>query len=668
MAFENQPTHNYLHEILFIAFAQKRVIINTALFIFIGVVGYALLAPSRYRAETTMLVKGKQLARNLEAFTQADPRILPISREDLNSEVQLLTSFHVLKSTAQALNEPLPLPQASSDDQLQQTIGKLARAVTVKIVPASNILNISLQWSAAADAQHILETLRDKYLEYRTSVYQPKRLRSFYDDTVTDYQQAIDKKQLQVAIIIDSMKSTSAMPEIESNLSLRKEVEAQLGSHEQSSLMLGTRLTFLTGQIAQAQGNQRAYSPQLEMDIHKKHKLDNLSNGSVTKAAWGQKFMPQPRHHELRSIDDKRYTLQLFMGKNLDGVKRYLTQNNLNKHPLLRIYPTQRSGEDRLVVIYGNFENRQTALMALKNARFLNQTWAKPYALVHRDLDRLLPQVDKTTPESATHAKQQVIDNISPAQEKSRPLTFKRKLHLFTNLENVAIRQLADSVQESMKLFNLTSRDFLPESAKYKLSKAQLDKQYATLLQEVISLKNHRLSELTAVDQIIAHLTKKIDRLSRRNLELARLQVNLDRVKRDLALLEQSFSNYYKLREEVTMVDRSHAASLNTQIITLTPPWANARATFPNKTLLIPFGLLIAILVGLTVGFIKEYFDDNFKRSDDSLRLIGIPTILCLSDLEDIEGITSSRFKQAFFKGHKPKPLAFIDNTDRQDP
>ncbi len=471
----NKDAENILHEILFIVFSQQRLIVNTAIIIFIAVLAVSFLAPKKYVSQASLLVKGKRVERNPELITQFETRRLPITSEDLNSELQIITSSEVIKQSITELAQTskiFSLPgEINDDDELQSPelikhIKKIRSSLDVNIVPSSKILNVSLRWGNAKEAKHILDVLLKHYFIYRNTVYKPKQIKNFYDKTVTSYQESIDQEDEKLAQIIEKIKATSAHKEIESNLGLKKEYSQQLGLLEQSYLATNAAVSHLTKQ-----------------------------------------------------------------------------------------------------------------LIMVKNNEF--------------DPDHII---------------------------------------LFSNLDNIPIRELATAVHTDLANYRDIRKHYKLSSTKASLASNNLKRSYNLLIKEVDSIASKQKDELDAIINSINFLKQQILKIDTRNTELAKLQISLEKIERDKTLLEQSFSNYYRLREETNMSEKTQTASLNTQVILLSPVWADQSAVFPNKKVLIPFGFIISVLVGLTAGFIKEYFDDTIKRPGDSIKFIGKPTILSFID------------------------------------
>jgi uncharacterized protein involved in exopolysaccharide biosynthesis len=96
-------TENYRRELLFIFFAHKKFILFVTLIILALSILIALYWPKTYAAYGSVLVTGKKLEKSPEAIEESDIRSYPVSKEDLFSEVQIMTSFEVIEQTIKNL-------------------------------------------------------------------------------------------------------------------------------------------------------------------------------------------------------------------------------------------------------------------------------------------------------------------------------------------------------------------------------------------------------------------------------------------------------------------------------------------------------------------------------------------------------------------------------------
>lgn len=469
-------SENLLREILFIFFANKRVVIETFTLIFLVVLAVAFLSPKEYTANATLMVKNKRVERNPAIVQQLRDRIQDVTREDLNSEAEIIGSIEVIKATVLRLAKEtdiftlhvhpetgLPIDEYNQD-RLTQLGKKVAKKLSVSLVRSSQILELNLIWSSPENAKIILDTIISEYLRYRNAVYKPEKAKGFYNDTLHSYQQLMDENRNQIVQLTQKIKASNAQIEIESNLEVREGFLLQLGGLEQQRKNLRADLNYFNKQLAK------------------------------------------------------------------------VTENDAGDYVF------------------------------------------------------------------------------------------------FTNIENQSIREMASSVRIKLHEYRSITSRFLADSNRAKRKREELEKAYTTFLFEVRALVEHKSDQLQAVEDTIHHLNSKIKELDDRNVNLAKYQIELEELNAKNALLEESFNNYYRLHEESRMQERTRNAAIDTHIVILTNTWASKDATFPKKGLLIPFGFVIAAMLGLTVAFINEYFDNTFKRPVDTEINLDIPTIISLSD------------------------------------
>jgi uncharacterized protein involved in exopolysaccharide biosynthesis len=469
-------SENILREILFIFFANKRIVIETIALIFFIVLAVAFLSPKEYTANATLLVKGKRVERNPAVVQKLQDQLQDITREDLNSEAEIIGSIAVIKATVIRLAKDTDIFSLSLDPETNLPIDeyneerltdlgkKLSKKLDVTLVRTSQILELTLVWDSPEDAEIILDTIINEYLNYRTAVYKPEKAKGFYNDTLKSYRELLDENSEQLVKLTQKIKAPNAEAEIESNLTVSEGFQLQLGDLE-------LKRQNLTGDL--------------------------------------------------------------------------------------------------------NYFNKQLAMLSDNNN----------------------------------------TDYV-----------------FFTNIENQSIREMANSVRVKLHEYRKINSKFLATSHRAKSKKEELDKAYTTFIKEVRSLVEHKTNQLQAVEDSIAHLKTRLKELDSRNINLAQYQIQLEELMGQKQLLEESFNNYYRLHEESKMQERTRNAAIDTQIIILTKTWASKDATFPNKGLLIPFGFVISVMLGLTVAFINEYFDNTFKRPVDTALHLDLPVIIAISD------------------------------------
>lgn len=94
---------NPLRELVVIIFMQRRLILWVFATIMTAVVGVLLFSTTIYQIDSTLLMKSKQMERSPENLDTNNLRMMPVREDDLNSEVQILTSMQVLDKTRDQL-------------------------------------------------------------------------------------------------------------------------------------------------------------------------------------------------------------------------------------------------------------------------------------------------------------------------------------------------------------------------------------------------------------------------------------------------------------------------------------------------------------------------------------------------------------------------------------
>ena len=106
----------------------------------------------------------------------------------------------------------------------------------------------------------------------------------------------------------------------------------------------------------------------------------------------------------------------------------------------------------------------------------------------------------------------------------------------------------------------------------------------------------------------------------------------MEEIQRESRLLELSFDTYYKRREEANVVQDSQGTGYSAHIDILSQARATLQPFFPKKVQVILMGLLIGLITGLSLGFIREFLVHTFKRAKDIEDVLELPVIFSISD------------------------------------
>lgn len=250
---------NYGREIAFILFSQKWVAILATLLVVAATFAVVFGVTPKYEAVGTFLVKGKKIDTDPGSLEKAQVRLMPITKADLYSEVEILLSGEVAHRTAQDLIPKglwrfIGIPKESSEGYLTDMLqGRLASRLKTTVVPSSNVVEARLRWTDPKEAEIILEALMRNYLDYRNSIFNPQGVGEFFDEQVANYQKALDEKQKELMDIISTTNAPDAEAEIRQNLELSASIERQLNDLEAEYL----NMKAFIGQIEAALSSKR---------------------------------------------------------------------------------------------------------------------------------------------------------------------------------------------------------------------------------------------------------------------------------------------------------------------------------------------------------------------------------------------------------------------------
>ena len=196
---------NYWIELMF---RRKNAFLETAGIILGLVVLGTLLWPPVYESTAKIFVQNNRaqllVSPDLQTESSQNPGIVanPVSEQDLNSEVELLTSLHLVKQAIAGL----PMPYDSS--LLQDTVGlalqlpssgyrllhdsptldprdqwalKLASHVNVSVIKRSNIIEVDFRAHDSRWSHDFLSRLITQYQEYHAGLSNDPEAEQFFD-------------------------------------------------------------------------------------------------------------------------------------------------------------------------------------------------------------------------------------------------------------------------------------------------------------------------------------------------------------------------------------------------------------------------------------------------------------------------------------------------------
>ncbi|SFA92358.1 GumC family protein [Azotobacter beijerinckii] len=195
--------------------------------------------------------------------------------------------------------------------------------------------------------------------------------------------------------------------------------------------------------------------------------------------------------------------------------------------------------------------------------------------------------------------------------------------------EDREIRQLGDRLIEQIGQYGAESDVYRSDSVPMQNLYAQISRTRQQFLQVVSNRISERTKDLEIVAGVIAQKTARIDEYRGRIRELQDAQSGLRQLNTEIEALHQAFFTYTQRYEESRSRSQLEGGLSNAKV--LSRPFEPTEASFPNPLLIIPLGLLTALLLAVAVGYIREFFDHRFKHPEQLLRQLGLPVLMTIN-------------------------------------
>lgn len=218
-------TENYIRELYFILFRQWKIIIGTTILFFVIAFLIAFLWPPTYSASGSVLLKGRKMEKSPEAIERLELRPSGLRREDLQSEVEIMISPDVIERTVKYLQGK---NLYRKDIKVINEVYSIQKNLSTKIIPISNIIEITFLSKNRTDAVNVLNTLMEQYINSRLQIYSPSEAEKFYSEQADMFRDELYKKEKDMVGIIEGSMVADPQKEIDSNLLLKQALEQQL--------------------------------------------------------------------------------------------------------------------------------------------------------------------------------------------------------------------------------------------------------------------------------------------------------------------------------------------------------------------------------------------------------------------------------------------------------
>src|SRR3954452_2575934 len=222
-------THSFTaRDVAAIGFRHQKVLVLCFVGVLLGVGLSSLFLPSKYKAETKLLVKRERVDPVISPESNAPMTVHDtVSEEEINSEVELITSSDVLqkvvtscgldkKGAFSSILHPWQTPQNRTD----KAVANLRAELQLEVLKKTNVISISYESKDPKVAQKVLATLDDEYLQKHLDIHHPSGQFEFFDEQAEKYRQDMMAAETKLKQFAD--KQGGVAPAVMRDMTLQK--------------------------------------------------------------------------------------------------------------------------------------------------------------------------------------------------------------------------------------------------------------------------------------------------------------------------------------------------------------------------------------------------------------------------------------------------------------
>jgi uncharacterized protein involved in exopolysaccharide biosynthesis len=257
-----------LRDIALVCFRHRQFILLTFGAIFLSLLGYVVITPRTYQAETKILVKRERADPVVTPENNASPILTTgVTEEDLNSEVELLKSGDLLErvvitcglahppayslvgSVLRTVRKISP-EQGNSQLAIPLAVRALERNLKVDAIRKTNLIQVSYASPDPNLAASVLKTLTSLYLEKHLEVHRPPGTFAFFQQEASRYWEGLRAAENKLADFNRAQNTVSAQAEKSAGQQRLAEFTAALGQTRTAIAATEGRIQTLTTQMA----------------------------------------------------------------------------------------------------------------------------------------------------------------------------------------------------------------------------------------------------------------------------------------------------------------------------------------------------------------------------------------------------------------------------------
>ena len=266
---------------------------------------------------------------------------------------------------------------------------------------------------------------------------------------------------------------------------------------------------------------------------------------------------------------------------------------------------------------------------------------------LEKDKIMLLKQVSLSDVEKETLSQNELIESIrkdlvkleDEYLEKQRSSTYLNQLfeqHFKTqtnvtlpfpyNFEDKETDQFNEKLNSLLFEYSDSIKVYKTDSPKIKHLRKQINDLRSKLIYLIKNKIQRQKYDTETIKQTIYYKNEKLAFLLSKNQAFIKMQSKLDRINNEIELHNANYESFFRKLEE-SKIEKASQISQMSNVQILSRASVPKKPFFPDKELVIPIGILTGLLLGISFGFIMEFFNHTFKTPDHVLRYLDLPVI-----------------------------------------
>lgn len=199
-----------IRELLIPLFRRKKTIIATFLAVFVLALAAQLIKGPSYKSQMEILVNRERVDPlvSTQATTQMITANSPVMPEEVNSEMELLTSRDVLEKVAIAngMDKPAPgfslgdllHPHQTREDRIARAVKGLAKKIKAEVTTKTNLIQVTYASGKPQLSYGVLHALGQAYTEKHNEVHGSTGSFEFFSQQTDDYQKKLAETEAKL--------------------------------------------------------------------------------------------------------------------------------------------------------------------------------------------------------------------------------------------------------------------------------------------------------------------------------------------------------------------------------------------------------------------------------------------------------------------------------------